>query len=866
MKEKRKHIFRQVNETIKHFGWFTLALIPIFFFINWSFLTTVNAQREAIESKLLSSATQELNNIDLYITTHLTSVHDDIHVIRDSNEAALYLNDQSPDNFSEFRSLVYRIANNKTSFINSTLVDIEGNQLFKISRVNDDLLIDDGSGLVNISNKAFFSEIINFEEPILYIDALQIQDGIPILTLAAPLFHDGELVNFIVIDYDANSFLSVFEVFSNQSNDNLSLGLLNVDYVWLINNESKSLYQITDANEANNYIDLINNDRFTKSLVVDLNNDENDHYSTSSDSFFTIFAQIDMDSAIDSSQSYALRYSWSIFLINLVAIILFGYMGYIIKSKSDDRILLNANMYLSDKNNDGVMITDQYIKIQYVNKAFEKFYDYNIDELKDKNPREIIGEIGLPVDYDMRDIHKTYEGHIWNNTKCGIGLLKFLRIKNEATSSGKVKHYIGIYSEPHLELDDYSKYIKSKEDIIAHLSKFFVKQSFIIDQTMLMMIKVHPVDVFQLAQYLRMKLDKRYVLSIPKANYLMMYVNLDKEIQEQAIDLIDDLIEQYRHLPETDKTFSHTFAIATSNNDVRDIKSLLESLLIVLELSKHNPQLKHHIYQKDMRSMIQREKDIQEVLGYAFSNDEFYVAYQIQKCLKDDSFIGAEALLRWKNKDLGMIPPNEFIPIIENSFYINQLTVMVIRKVIKDFMPYLDSLPKHFRVSINLTNFDFNNSYIIDQIIEIIEASEMSTSHFSFEITESNYLDNINKTNQIIDYLHEKDITISIDDFGTGYSSINSLKSINVDQVKIDKIFIENYPNNDDGRMFRTIARLIQGLNKEIIVEGTETKEQIDFCKDTKCDIVQGYYVSKPIVITDFIHQFMAKINGGKND
>jgi EAL domain-containing protein (putative c-di-GMP-specific phosphodiesterase class I) len=376
------------------------------------------------------------------------------------------------------------------------------------------------------------------------------------------------------------------------------------------------------------------------------------------------------------------------------------------------------------------------------------------------------------------------------------------------------------------------------------------------------LIRVEDTSTEDFAVFLKRKLDSRYIIAIPKDKYILIYINVEKHLFNQAVDMIDQLIDQYRHLPSTPNNFTHTFVVSQSSSTINQVTDLIDSLMTALEYSKHKPQLRHHIYDEDMKSIIEREKQILNELETGFVIDEFFMTYQVQLNIETGDILGVEALLRWENKHLGMIPPNEFIPIIENSFYINQLTTMVVHKVIKDFEMHLWRLPEDFRISINLSHFDFNNDYIMDQILSIIETSRMPDRMFTFEITESNYMDNIEKTNRIIDLLHKRNILIAIDDFGTGYSSINSLKSIDVDYVKIDKTFIINYPDKDNGQMFKTIAQLVHGLKKEIIVEGTETEEQIKYCLDNRCKYAQGYYISKPIEIDDFIHKFIKNKHG----
>jgi EAL domain-containing protein (putative c-di-GMP-specific phosphodiesterase class I) len=177
---------------------------------------------------------------------------------------------------------------------------------------------------------------------------------------------------------------------------------------------------------------------------------------------------------------------------------------------------------------------------------------------------------------------------------------------------------------------------------------------------------------------------------------------------------------------------------------------------------------------------------------------------------------------------------------------------MVVNKVIKDFTPYAEYINEDFRISINLTYFDFFNDYIIHNLVDIIEKSVIPTKNFCFEITESGYLENQDKTNAIIDYLHSKEITV-------GFSSLEVLKNIHIDKVKIDRSFIKDYPEKDDGAMFKTIVSLVKNMNLGVLVEGTETKEQVDFSLTSGCDEIQGYYISQPIYIENLVRKYLNK-------
>jgi EAL domain-containing protein (putative c-di-GMP-specific phosphodiesterase class I) len=303
----------------------------------------------------------------------------------------------------------------------------------------------------------------------------------------------------------------------------------------------------------------------------------------------------------------------------------------------------------------------------------------------------------------------------------------------------------------------------------------------------------------------------------------------------------------------------YNFGIALADNKTITKADIIENAFIALQMSKTRKNIKHLVYSDEINKIIKREKDIYAQLDHGFNFDEFYLLYQIQKDIKRNSFTGVEALLRWNNSLLGNISPGEFISIIENSFYINRLSIMVVNKVIKDFTPYVQYINEDFRISINLTYFDFFNDYIIHNLVDIIEKSIIPTKNFCFEITESGYLENQDKTNAIIDYLHSKEISVAIDDFGTGFSSLEVLKNIHIDKVKIDRSFIKDYPEKDDGAMFKTIVSLVKNMNLGVLVEGTETKEQVDFSLISGCDEIQGYYISQPIYIENLVRKYLNK-------
>ncbi len=288
-------------------------------------------------------------------------------------------------------------------------------------------------------------------------------------------------------------------------------------------------------------------------------------------------------------------------------------------------------------------------------------------------------------------------------------------------------------------------------------------------------------------------------------------------------------------------------------------KNSVEQLInafIVLEFLINAHKSKYLIYNEKIYDVVSKDKTIRNELKYAFEKNEFSVVYQVQKTTNGRN-IGVEALVRWKNKKLGNLSPDFFIPIMEESEYIKKLGLHVLNTVIKDFETIKDIIPDDFKISINLSSNEFTDKTIVSSLIDVIASSKLRLENFCFEITETTLVNNLEHTNEIIKYLHEKKIVVSIDDFGTGFSSLGYLKTLYADKLKIDRTFIKDYPEKDDGAMIKAIISMAKQLKIGVIAEGIETEAQLDLIKSLKCKEYQGYYGSKPIEFKEFVDLFM---------
>ena len=433
----------------------------------------------------------------------------------------------------------------------------------------------------------------------------------------------------------------------------------------------------------------------------------------------------------------------------------------------------------------------------------------------------------------------------------------------ESGSGDKIKHFLAIYSNPQIDIESLT-FSNSFQSIETYklLAKPFDSSVLKIGSTCYMVIRTYNeksrkvygqnnnenLSLMAFPNFLKNALNDEFKIAVPADGTTLIHVDLDdieQELEEILTD-IETIIERYKHQPNINSNLEYSFGISIANNKTFTKAEVIENAFIALQMAKNQKNIKHLVYTEHIRKVIKRQKDIYDQLENGFNYDELYLQYQIQKNMKTNKYDGVEALLRWHNGTLGNISPVEFINVIENSFFINRLSIMIVEKVIKDFTPYIEYLRPDFKISINLTSFDFLNEDIIYQLVNLIEKSEIPTHNFTFEITESGYLENQEKTNTIIDFLHTKQILVSIDDFGTGFSTFEILKTLHVDKVKIDRSFIKDYPETDNGDIFKTISNLVKTLKFGLLVEGTETKEQ-----------VQGFYISKPLYIENLAKRYL---------
>ncbi|WP_010494314.1 EAL domain-containing protein [Paenibacillus elgii] len=279
---------------------------------------------------------------------------------------------------------------------------------------------------------------------------------------------------------------------------------------------------------------------------------------------------------------------------------------------------------------------------------------------------------------------------------------------------------------------------------------------------------------------------------------------------------------------------------------------LLKHADSALFYSKKQGRNRIQAYSSEMDEASEQKLALENGLRLALERDEFEVHYQPQVNMQGQ-VIGAEALVRWRHPEQGLVSPGLFIPVAEESGLIHLIGERVLRMACRQNKLWQEAGFPPMPVSVNLSNKQFEQPHLIETIREALQESGLESKYLDLEITESMMAADANNAETTLRRLKQIGVQVSMDDFGTGYSSLSYLNRFPIDKLKIDQSFVRDIAHESSGAsIVATIVAMSHHLGLQVIAEGVETQEQIDFLRDKKCDLVQGYYYSPPLPPDDF--------------
>jgi diguanylate cyclase (GGDEF)-like protein/PAS domain S-box-containing protein len=528
---------------------------------------------------------------------------------------------------------------------------------------------------------------------------------------------------------------------------------------------------------------------------------------------------------------------------------------------------------------EGVMVTDRRGTMLWVNQGFCRISGYSREEVLGQKAAMLKSGLQNQEFYEamwgqIREKGE-WEGEIWNRRKDGEAYPEWLTIKAITDPSGQVTRYVGVFS-------DISKH-KRAEETIRTLTYFDAVTR----------LPNRHLFMDRLDQAL-----ERAPRSNRKVALVMVGLNRFKQINEtlghQTGDqmlravagrlgatlrghdtvarlrgdtfccLLTDLAQDHdAHLVISRllDTFAGSFqvgehelfitakvGISVFPVDGTDPDDLVLKAETAMNRSKELADNTYQFYTPEMHANSVERLKLETELRKAISRDELVVYYQPKIQTATGRVVGAEALLRWRHHELGMISPADFIPIAEETGLIIPIGNWVLDHVCQQIRAWTDQGQPTVQVAVNLSAHQFRQPDLVERVVEAMQSAGINPDLLELELTESAVMHNAEAAIRTLMDLHEQGVRLAVDDFGTGYSSLSYLKKFPLDKLKIDRSFVMDIDTNPaSAEIVGAIIAMGHSLNLEIVAEGVENDAQLAVLKGLHCDEIQGFYYSRPI-------------------
>ncbi|EIC31619.1 EAL domain-containing protein [Methylomicrobium album] len=550
---------------------------------------------------------------------------------------------------------------------------------------------------------------------------------------------------------------------------------------------------------------------------------------------------------------------------------------------AEEQIRLAASVF--GNANEAIVITDAGNQIISINPAFTEITGYEKAEVVGKNPSILSSKRQSSQFYEslwqsIKDTGK-WQGEIFNKRKDGSVYPEWLSISTLKDESGKVLHYIGIFTDISAAYKDRETIIQQANyDALTHLPNrnlFFdrLKQAIANAGRARELVGVMFIDLdgfkdindalgHSLGDILLQRISQRMVGILRESDSLARFGGdeftvLVTGLQKEAdiIPTVEKILEAIQApivVDDHELNVTASIGITVFPNDGKDGETLLKYADSAMYTAKAEGRNAYRFFTPSMHEKAKIQHSLSNDIKIAIKNNQFTVHYQPVYDLFRKRIVGAEALLRWQHPLRGNVSPEEFIPLAESLNLISKIGELVLSEACR-FMAGLNRiLQEPLYIAINFSPLQFVAGNCAENWIDIIESSGMNSSHVIVEITESLMMSHQANYMLQLQLLKQQGIRIAMDDFGTGFSSLSYLKKLPLDILKIDQSFIRDVlwdPN--DAALIETIIAIAKNYSLELVCEGVEEKGQVDFLVQRGCRYAQGFYIQRPVPGEQFI-------------
>ncbi|MDI1310367.1 MAG: EAL domain-containing protein [Methylotenera sp.] len=537
-----------------------------------------------------------------------------------------------------------------------------------------------------------------------------------------------------------------------------------------------------------------------------------------------------------------------------------------------------------DSASEGIMITDDKIRIAAINKGFTEITGYSEEEVLGHTPKIIqSGNHDERFYKDMWGVIKKegrWHGEVSNKRKNGENYYERLTITAVKDSAGQVVNYVGVFAD----ITDIKHSQNRLHELVNHDPLTGLPNRRLLNELLEHSIKraereKHKIALLfidldrfkavndslghQIGDKLLLQASKRISLSIRESDVvarlggdefvvMMDMITKSSDAAVVAKKIIHALQIEF-DIDDNDIYISASVGISIFPKDSTDVEGLIKAADIAMYQVKNKGKNSHCFYSEDLSKNAVERFTLEGQLHHALLRKQFVVHYQPQICLITGKIIGAEALIRWNHPKLGLVSPATFIPMAEDNGLIVQIGEWVLREAALQMVSWHKAGLAIQWVAVNVSGVQIMRSNFADTVYGILMETDCNPHMLELEITESTVMQNTEHVIDTFNRVKQLGLKLAIDDFGTGFSSLSSLKRLPLDKIKIDQSFVRGLPDDlDDAAIANAIYAMAGSLGFSVIAEGVETQAQADFLSAMGCKEAQGYLYSKPITAKEF--------------
>jgi diguanylate cyclase (GGDEF)-like protein/PAS domain S-box-containing protein len=534
---------------------------------------------------------------------------------------------------------------------------------------------------------------------------------------------------------------------------------------------------------------------------------------------------------------------------------------------------------------EAIMVTDANNRIKAVNPAFTAITGYAAEEVIGKDP-QILSSGHHDSDF-YQEIWSSlqtpgwWEGEIWNRRKNGEVFPEWLYITAIRDDQNNIIEFVGVFS-------DITQRKQSEEKIrrqanydaltgLPNRALFFDRLRAAIatarrekGQVALLFIDLDRFKVVNdtlghtIGDRLLEQTAARLIACVREVDTVarlggdeFTMILQDVARGEDAAIVAEKIIESLSEpfwIDGNEVFIGGSVGITLYPSDAGDAVTMLRNADMAMYRSKQAGRSVYRFFTKEMDAQVLMRMDLEKDMRRALERGEFVVYYQPIVDLDSGAVTSAEALLRWVHPERGLVSPGEFIPLAEETGLIGPLGEWVLYQACAGAKAWQDAGLSSVGVSVNLSSRQLKRGLTRDTIAKVLRETALEPRFLTFEITETLIMEDTKDAVAWLDSIKEMGIHLSVDDFGTGYSSLSYLKRFPVDVVKIDRAFVRDVTvDPDDAALIEAILAMTHSLNLKVVAEGVEKQDQLDLLRARGCDMVQGFYFSKPVPFEEFL-------------